>query len=382
MRAVKQICIGLGIVGVSLVGPVMLAKMGYYQDSVAAEQKFRAARPLPANTLSFRAAVEVAAPAVVSVHTKHEIQPQMHPFMNDPFFRHFFGQQLPQGGQLPKESRPGLGSGVIVNEDGYVLTNNHVIKDADEILIKLQDGREAEAKVVGMDADSDLAVLKIELEDLPTIPIGNSEDNSVGDIVLAIGNPFGVGQTVTMGIIGATHRQEIGLNVFENFIQTDASINPGNSGGALVDVAGNLIGINAAIATQTGANHGIGFAIPIETAKDVMVQLIQHGHVTRGWLGISIRKLTPELKEQLKYDGDGAVIAGVQRGGPAHKAGILPGDIVVGINGKKTPDHTALQRETMTLEPEKAYNIEIYRDGEIYDFRVVIGKRPTEQKPQ
>ncbi|MBC6963191.1 MAG: 2-alkenal reductase, partial [Nitrosomonas sp.] len=254
----------------------------------------------------FHTAAEVAMPSVVNIFTSKEVRAPSHPFMDDPFFQRFFGDRFG-----PRTERS-LGSGVIVSPEGYILTNHHVVEAASEIQVALMDGRNAEARIIGSDPESDLAVLKIDLSELPSITFGESEKARVGDIVLAIGNPFGVGQTMTMGIIGALGRSQVGINTFENFIQTDAAINPGNSGGALTDTSGNLIGINTAIYSRSGGSLGIGFAIPVDAAKQIMQQIIETGGVVRGWLGVSMQDLTPELAESfgLKKAG-GALIAGV-----------------------------------------------------------------------
>ena len=273
--------------------------------------------------MSFNEAVERAAPAVVSIMPTHALPKDEHPLMRDPFFRQFFGDLK----HTPSQKIPSIGSGVIVHKKGYILTNNHVIADADEITIKLSDGRESTAKVIGVDPESDLAILKIELKNLPVITLGDASSLKIGDVVLAIGNPFGVGQTVTQGIISATQRTNLGLSTFENFIQTDAAINPGNSGGALIDSLGQLIGINNAIFSRSGGYQGIGFAIPVDIAKDVMDELIEHGHVTRGWLGITVKQLNDDIRKSIHYSGkEGVFIAGIIRNGPAYQAGLRPGD--------------------------------------------------------
>lgn len=389
-RTSKNVIFILSFLGIGLISPLILAKMGFWESSFAAAPTTTATAPTNISApASYANAVDIALPSVVSIQTKVEIPMDMHPMFRDPFFRQFFGipnnpnmnpnmQQFPQ-----KELQPGLGSGVIVDKRGYVLTNNHVIRDAKEISVRLNDGRTSPAKVVGVDPDTDLAVLKIELEQLPAISFGDSTHLRVGDVVLAIGNPFGVGQTVTQGIISATHRSELGINTFENFIQTDASINPGNSGGALIDTQGKIVGINTAIATAGGGgNVGIGFAIPIETAQEILSDLIEHGSVTRGWLGISIRPLTPELRDQLRYTkGEGVVVAGVVREGPAQRAGLTPGDIIVSLNNQPTPDPRSLLSNTAKLEPEKNYPVVIVRDGQTFDFKVRIGMRPKAPEP-
>ncbi|MGZ5787436.1 MAG: S1C family serine protease, partial [Ramlibacter sp.] len=275
---------------------------------------------------SFRLAAQRAAAAVVSINTT--TAPARHPQASDPWFRFFFGDQ----DQMPQA---GLGSGVIISADGYVLTNNHVVEGADEIEVMLNDSRRAHGKVIGTDPDTDLAILKISLDRLPVITLGNSDALQVGDQVLAIGNPFGVGQTVTGGIVSALGRNQLGINTFENFIQTDAAINPGNSGGALVDVNGSLMGINTAIYSRTGGNMGIGFAIPVSTAKLVLDGIVKDGVVRRGWIGVEPADLSPELMETFGVKADrGVLITGVLQNGPAAQAGIRPGDVIVDVAGK------------------------------------------------
>lgn len=392
MSLIKHVKVLLAAFVVVAISPFILAKVGFWDNLHAKKPQFQAPHESIAYSnapTSYSQAIERAAPAVVSIQSTREVPKEMHPIFRDPFFRQFFGNnpQMPgQNNQMPNDVQSGLGSGVIVTQDGYILTNNHVINDADEINIKLQDGRTTQATVVGRDPETDLAILKVELKNLPVIAIGDSEQSKVGDIVFAVGNPFGVGQTVTQGIVSATQRSDLGIQTFENFIQTDAAINPGNSGGALIDVNGNLIGINNAIFTRTGGHLGIGFAIPVNLAKDVMTQLIEKGHVTRGWLGITVHKLNEDIRKQLDYPkGDGAVIAGVIRGGPAYTAGLRPGDIIISIDDKDTRDPGDVLKITSNLDPEKGYPIAAIRNKEIHDFRVVLGTRPVhkdeEKKP-
>ncbi len=297
---------------------------------------------------SYADAVGLAAPAVVNINTAKVVTERRISLFDDPIFRHFFGDQLRM---VPrKRLERSLGSGVIVSREGYILTNNHVIDGADEIQISLHDGRTSKARLIGSDPDTDLALLQVKMEDLPAITFGQSNPLRVGDVVLAIGNPFGVGQTVTMGIISATNRSQLGISNQENFIQTDAAINPGNSGGALIDAHGNLIGVNTAIFSKTGASHGIGFAIPVATAQHVMEQLIEHGTVQRGWIGVEMQNLTPELAESFGVNTThGAIVAGIYRNGPAAEAGLTPGDIITHVddeaiqNGEEVA-HRALNR--------------------------------------
>ena len=323
---------------------------------------------------SYADAAKKALPAVVHIFTTQEVKGPRDPFTNDPIFRHFFGDRF---GEL-SQRRSGLGSGVVVSPEGYILTNNHVVDGADEIEVAHSDGRKYKAIVVGTDPESDLAVLRIPADHkLPVISFGSSESLRVGDVVLAIGNPFGVGQTVTSGIVSALGRSHLGINTFENFIQTDAAINPGNSGGALVDANGHLVGINTAIYSQSGGSMGIGFAIPVSLAKNVMEQIVKTGSVTRGWVGVEVQEITEELAESFKLAGtSGALIAGVMRGSPADKAGIKPGDVLTQVAGKKVKDAQRMLELIAALEPEKPAPFVLRRDGKDISVNVVIGKRP------
>ena len=331
----------------------------------------------------FADAAKKAMPAVVNIFTAKEVKTPQHPFLNDPLFRHFFGRELDGKGNGRGSTRrsSSLGSGVIVGPEGYVLTNYHVIESADEIEVLLSDGRRAAGKVVGGDPDTDLAVIKIELKNLPSIVFGRTEAARVGDVVLAIGNPFGVGQTVTMGIVSALGRSQLGINTFENFIQTDAAINPGNSGGALVDAQGNLLGINTAIYSRSGGSMGIGFAIPGNMAKSIMEQIIATGSVTRGWIGVEIQEITPELAESFKLPkAQGAIIAGVMRGGPADKAGIKPGDVLLEVEGKAVNDSAGMLNVIAQLKPGDKASMKLMRNGKNVEIAVAIGTRPKPQR--
>jgi serine protease DegQ len=324
-------------------------------------------------TVSFSFAARKAMPAVVNIYTSKETRAPRSPFMDDPLFRRFFGDRF----DTEPQRISSLGSGVIVSTDGYVLTNHHVVEAADQIEVALADGRKSRAAVVGTDPETDLAVLKIGLGNLPSITFGRADQVRVGDVVLAIGNPFGVGQTVTMGIVSALGRTHLGINTFENFIQTDAAINPGNSGGALVDSEGNLIGINSAIYSRSGGSLGIGFAIPVTLAKQVMEQIIQHGSVVRGWIGVEVQDITPELAESFRLPrSQGVLITGVLRGGPADKAGIKPGDILVAIGGREVTDSTEMLNLIATLPPGQTADLRILRNQAEASVRVAIGKRP------
>lgn len=322
---------------------------------------------------SLRGAAQKASAAVVSISTSQAAI--KNPNANDPWFRFFYGDQS-------EEAQGGLGSGVIVSQSGYVLTNNHVVEGADEIEVVLNDGRHARGKVIGTDPDSDLAVLKISLEKLPTIVLGNSDALQVGDQVLAIGNPFGVGQTVTSGIVSALGRNQLGINTFENFIQTDAAINPGNSGGALVDTNGNLLGINTAIYSRSGGSMGIGFAIPVSTAKLVLEGLVKDGQVTRGWIGVEPNDLSPELAETFGVKStEGVIITGVLQNGPAAKAGVKPGDVIESIGERKIRDVTQLLSVVASLKPGVATNFTIVRKNQKLELDVTPGVRPKPKTP-
>jgi serine protease DegQ len=308
----------------------------------------------------FRDAAARAMPAVVYIFTTQKSA--AHPLFDDPVLRRFF-REAPG-----REPTSGLGSGVIVSDKGYVLTNHHVVQGAEQIEVGLADGRRARAVVVGSDPETDLAVLKISLTKLPVIAFGRPADARVGDTVLAIGNPFGVGQTVTQGIISALGRTRLGINTYENFIQTDAAINPGNSGGALVDTQGHLLGINTAIYTRSGGNQGIGFAIPADTARNVMEALVTKGKVSRGYIGVEPRD-APE--------GDGSLIAGVLRNGPADEAGILPGDIVLAVNDRDIRNMTELMQTVAAIAPGSRAKLKIQRQGKTTEVVVQIAERPS-----
>ena len=331
------------------------------------------------STGSYREAARAALPSVVHIYTTQQIKQPNHPLFEDPIFRHFFGDR-PEG---QPQRNSGLGSGVIVSPNGYILTNFHVVEAADDIQVSLNDGTTHKARVVGSDPESDLAILQIKAEKLPTITFGQMDNLRVGDVVLAIGNPFGVGQTVTMGIVSALGRSHLGINTFENFIQTDAAINPGNSGGALVDVHGNLVGINTAIYSRTGGNHGIGFAIPVSSARSIMEQIIQNGTVTRGWIGVEAQEITPELAESFSLpDTEGALIAGVVRGSPADTAGIRPGDVLLAVSGKAVKDPQIMLDLIAALKPEEHAGFRLRRDKTIVEVQVKIGKRPAMRAPE
>ena len=342
------------------------------------------ASPLKNTTLSSAAyfngyseAAKIAMPSVVNVFTAKDVKIPSHPLLNDPVFRRFFGDRLEE----QTERKSSLGSGVIVSSEGYILTNHHVVEAADAIEIALADGRKAKASIIGSDPETDLAVIKINMKGLPSITFGRSDQAKVGDIVLAIGNPFGLSQTVTMGIISALGRTHLGINTYENFIQTDAAINPGNSGGALIDAQGNLIGINTAIFSQSGGSLGIGLSIPTEIAKQIMKQIIQTGNVTRGYIGVEVQDLTQELAESFKLNStEGALIAGVYKNGPAYNAGIKPGDILIAVEGKPVASSSDMLNLIADLSPGQTATFSVMRNQEEKSLIISISKRPEQIK--
>ena len=325
-----------------------------------------------AATGSYSEAARRAMPAVVNINTSKLERAPRGPLSEDPLLRRFFGDR--SGAPRPQAT---LGSGVIVSADGYILTNNHVIEAADEIQVALADGRKATAKVVGTDPETDLAVIKVALTNLPVITFGRDEDARVGDVVLAIGNPFAVGQTVTMGIVSALGRNHLDISTFENYIQTDAAINPGNSGGALVDARGNLLGINAAIYSKSGGSLGIGFAVPVSTAKQVLESIIANGQVVRGYIGVEPQDITPEMVEVLKLPREqGAIISGVYRGGPADQAGVMPGDILVAVDARAITDTTTMLDAIAQLKPGGKAQLKLIRKGREINLAVNVAMRP------
>jgi serine protease DegS len=324
---------------------------------------------------SYADAVAQAMPAVVNVQTAKVITRRIHPLLDDPLLQHFFGSRL---ARTQKEVQTSLGSGVIISPQGYILTNNHVISGADEIQVVLADGRSARAAVVGVDADTDLAVLRVSLDELPSIVIGDSNALRVGDVAMAIGNPYGVGQTVTLGIISAKGRDHLGINTYEDFIQTDAAINPGNSGGALINARGELIGINSAIFSRSGGSQGIGFAIPVSMAKGVMKQIIEHGHVVRGWLGIEAQDLTADLAQSFNLESTrGVLISGVLRDGPADNAGLQPGDVVLAINDQPVNDARQAMKLISDAHPDTIIRLTGSRQGKRFIAHARVSQRPA-----
>ena len=326
--------------------------------------------------VSYADAVQKTAPAVVNIFTTTLTRREAHPFFSDPLFRRFFGEELSQ----PRvEKRNNLGSGVIVNKNGYIITNHHVIENASEIRVVLRDGRSMAARVVGTDPETDLAVLQASGEDFPVAQLGRSEDLQIGDVVLAIGNGFGLGQTVTMGIVSALGRQSLGLTSYDNFIQTDAAINPGNSGGALINPYGDVIGINTAIYTKSGGSEGVGFAIPAQLVNKVFKQIRDKGRVVRGWIGVTTTQaVTPELAQALGLgDAKGLLIAQILRNGPADKAGIKPGDVIQKVNGIEAKTARVMVDLVADIQPGENVKIELTRDGDSQTVHVEVIERPT-----
>jgi serine protease DegS len=343
-------------------------------DSLLSDLSFSSSNPS-----SFNNAVESTAPAVINVYASKVYQERSHPLFQDPLFRHFFGDAP----TMPKQRRDSsIGSGVIMNNKGYILTNAHVIQDANDIRITLNDGRQAQAQLIGLDTDTDLAVININMENLPDITIGDSTELKVGDVVLAIGNPYNFGQTVTQGIVSAISRKRRGISYFDDFIQTDADINVGNSGGALVNAKGELIGINTAIISSSGGSEGIGLATPINQALNIMQQIIKNGKVVRGWLGIEAQTLGPDIIETANLQTGGVLVTAIIRNGPAENAGLVPGDIIISIDGKNvsTPDQAI--ETIIDLIPGREIEITILRGWEQQKLIAQIAQRPSARMPQ
>jgi len=347
-----------------------------HQQSLTIQQAQQTSTSRLTPSESFAPSAKKVIPTVVNIFTQQKVLDPAHPALEDPVFRYFFGDRLDP---KPRQAS-NLGSGVIVSSNGYILTNHHVVVAADEIQVALADGRTLPARVVGADPETDLAVLKIEASDLPAITFAQAESLNVGDWVLAVGNPFGVGQTVTAGIVSALGRTHLGINTFENFIQTDAAINPGNSGGALVDAVGNLVGVNSAIYSRTGGSQGIGFAIPVSIARQVMEQIIKTGSVTRGWVGIEVQDLTPELADSFGLkNAEGALIAGVLKGGPAEVGGVRPGDILLSVNSKTVVDSSSLLNLIAELNPGATAQLKVSRKQKQLELKIQVERRPIQR---
>lgn len=363
-------------------GLIVSADFGIFNTSRAQDVKI-SKESIDILTKTDQAMAELAAatkPSVVNISSQRIMttQPLPMPFFDDPLFRNFFGDQQGNGFKPRKYKQMGLGSGVIVGKEGYVLTNNHVVQGSEEITVKLSDKRQFKGKVIGADPKTDLAVVKIEAHNLPVLNLGDSDKLKVGERVIAIGNPFGLNQTVTSGIISATGRADVGIADYEDFIQTDAAINPGNSGGALVNVKGELIGINTAIATTSGGYQGVGFAIPSNMVKAVMDSLIKRGKVIRGWLGVTIQPVTPELAKQFALkSGKGVLISDVIVDSPAQKAGLQQGDVITEFDGKEVNDPSRLKNMVAGITPGKEVNVKIIRDSKEKILKVAINEMPA-----
>ncbi len=368
-----------------IAGLVISANSSFYVKAYAAEPKI-SKNAIDILSRTGQAMAEVVAavkPAVVNISTSHTVRTPgtSNPFFNDPFFNRFFGEEFGNMRRHREYKQSSLGSGVIVDKDGYILTNYHVIKDADEIKVKLSDNREFKGKVIGKDARTDIAVIKINSDHLPTLMIGDSDTLKVGETVIAIGNPFGLNQTVTSGIVSATGRANVGIADYEDFIQTDAAINPGNSGGALVNVRGELVGINTAIFSTSGGYQGIGFAIPSAMVKTVMENLIKNGKVVRGWLGVSIQQITPELSKQFDLkEQKGVLVGDVTEDSPAEKAGIKRGDVIIGYNGKEVEDPANLRNMVANTAPGREVVLRIVHDGKEEKVKVTVAELPAEMQ--
>ena len=328
--------------------------------------------------VSYATAVARAAPAVVNIHASKVVAKSGEPFATEPEYERFYQEPFLSPGA---HREPSLGSGVIVSKSGHVLTNHHVVEGAEIIRVLLQDHRDALARIVGSDPDTDLALLQIELPDLPTISLPTSNPPQVGDVVLAIGNPFGMGQTVTQGIVSATGRSGLGINTFEDFIQTDAAINPGNSGGALISPDGQLVGINSAVYSRAGG-QGIGFAIPVDVARQVMEQILEHGYVARGWLGVEVQELPPELAKTLALERTtGVVVSRVMRHSPAHFAGLQPGDVVTHVDERPIADRHQAVNAIARVPPGNQVALRVIRGGRTQDVPATVSQRPSEPAP-
>jgi serine protease DegQ len=364
---------------VSLVKPDWLA---WRAQVVEVREAAPAAGAMPVSAaalrLTFSEAAKKATPSVVNISATRQVK-RRNPLLDDPAFQRFFGERF----SLPQETQLSLGSGVIVSRDGYILTNDHVVEGVSDIQVTLGDGRTVPGKIVGTDPDTDLAVVRVNATGLMPVTFGSSDQAKVGDIVLAIGDPFSVGQTVTMGIISAVGREIGPSSPFSNFIQTDAAINPGNSGGALVDTTGNLIGINTLIFSRSGGYQGIGFAIPVSLAKKVMEQIIETGSVTRGWFGVEVADISPELAESLGLKGTrGAIVGAIERGSPAEKSGMKLGDVIVVINGKPVDNSTAALNAIAAVPPGKSAPVRVVRRNLEMSLDVMVGKRRPQRRTE
>ena len=375
------------LLGATMIGGVVFAKTSHtgakLETPIFAPAVKSAAMAAPLAG-SYAPLIKEALPEVVNIASSRTVrrsEEESNPMFDDPFFRQFFGDKQAHPREPQQEKEQGLGSGVIVGTNGYILTNNHVVDGATDIKVSLRDKREFTAKVVGRDPKTDIAVLKIDADHLAAIPLGDSSKVQVGDLAFAIGDPFGVGQTVTMGIVSATGRANLGIEDYEDFIQTDAAINPGNSGGALIDGRGELIGINTAILSHSGGNQGVGFAIPVNLAKRVMDQIVDHGHVVRGFLGATIQNVTPTMAKALGMtDAEGVLIGDVTPKGPAAQAGVKPGDVVVKINGQPVSDSAALRLQVSETDPGAIVPLTVRRGNSTLDLNVKLGELPADRE--
>ena len=375
----NSIAIFFGVVLLMVAAALGLGSAAFAAQPVpvsAGQSRGAGASPL-GSSMGFAAIFRPALPAVVSISSSRMVKVPQSPFFNDPFFQQFFGRQGPQAPQQQRER--GLGSGVIVSPDGYILTNNHVIDKATDIKVMLSDKRQFVGKVVGADPKTDIAVVKIEATGLPTITLGDSSKIEVGDYAFAIGNPFGVGETATMGIISATGRNGLDIEDYEDFIQTDAAINPGNSGGALLNARGELVGVNTAILSGgSGGNQGIGFAIPINMAKYVMDQILKHGKVVRGYIGVGMQEVTPDLAKAFNVPAEkGGLVGSVEPNSPGDKAGLKRGDVITELNGQPISGPNDLRLKVGSMAPGTKVNLKINRNGETRDVSLTLGEAPT-----
>ena len=362
----------IGIIAAAIL--IFLLPNNWLQSSNGAANT-QTANSTNSGPFSYSAAVSRAAPAVVNIYTKKLVKGTRKFYTQNPqlerMLRNMYGRNVDQ-------TVTSLGSGVIVTPQGHILTNNHVIENAEEIEVYLRDGRQLSARVVGADPETDLAVLQIPMTEVPEIAFGISQTLAVGDVVLAIGNPFGLGQTVSQGIISATGRNQLGINVFENYIQTDAAINPGNSGGALVNAKGELIGINTITSSKNGNSVGIGFAIPIVLAKEVMAHMIEYGRVLRGWIGVRMQNISPQLSESFGLtESGGVLVSGIVRGGPAHTAGLYPGDIIISLNDQVVTEERQVLNEIIRYRPQEKLSIKGIRNGKLTEWTIEVGQRPV-----
>ncbi len=380
----------VAVLGAMLIGSVVIAKASRsgtkLEAPIFAPAVNNAALAAPLAS-SYSPLIKQVLPEVVNIASSKVVtrSDEDNPMFDDPFFRQFFGDKQPHSRQPQQEPRQekeqGLGSGVIVGTNGYILTNNHVVDGATDIKVSLRDKREFTAKVVGRDPKTDIAVLKIDADHLQAIPLGNSSNVQVGDLAFAIGDPFGIGQTVTMGIVSAKSRANLGIEDYEDFIQTDAAINPGNSGGALIDAKGELIGINTAILSHSGGNQGVGLAIPVNLAKRVMDQIIEHGHVIRGFLGATIQDVTPTMAKALGMtNAEGVLIGDVTPKGPAAQAGVKPGDVVMKMNGQSVADSAGLRLQVSETDPGTTVPLTVRRGSSTLDLNVKLGELPPDHQ--